>query len=149
MMFDTAAGALPPDVYAGDVARDVRAIVSAHPGRIGYFALHLTDAHEKAAGFETIPFAGVGLDMHRDLAAELLNRTRVVSGFIHGNFDPRALQLTGDSLEQAFDRFLAPVRRLDAPTRRGWMCGLGHGVLPGTPEDNVRQFVTVVRETFS
>ena len=29
------------------------------------------------------------------------------------------------------------------------MCGLGHGVLPGTPEDSVRRFVTFIRETFA
>ena len=28
-------------------------------------------------------------------------------------------------------------------SRRGWICGLGHGVLPGTPEAAVRTFVTV------
>jgi uroporphyrinogen decarboxylase len=26
------------------------------------------------------------------------------------------------------------------------VCGLGHGVLPGTPEGNVRLFVETVRE---
>ena len=76
MMFDTAAGALPPDVFSGDVARDVRAIATAHPGKVGYYARDFSDAHEKAAGFDTIPLAGVGLDMHRDLAAALRNRSR-------------------------------------------------------------------------
>lgn len=147
MMFDTAAGALPPDVYSGDVARDVRAIATAHPGKVGYYARDFSDAHQTAAGFDTIPLAGVGLDMHRDLAAALRDANR--RGFIHGNMDPPDLLLTGASLEQALERFVAPLRALDAETRRGWMCGLGHGVLPGTPEDSVRRFVTFIRETFS
>ena len=168
MMFDTAAGSLPPEVYGGDVARDVRAIASAHPGKVGYYARDFSEAHERAAGFDTIPLAGVGLDMQRDLAAALRNRKRNLSaeaplvrrsaeheggsakvGFIHGNMDNRDLLLTGASLEQAIERFVAPLRDLDAETRRGWMCGLGHGVLPGTPEGSVRRFVTVIRETFS
>ncbi|MCB0385974.1 MAG: hypothetical protein KDD43_11325, partial [Bdellovibrionales bacterium] len=31
----------------------------------------------------------------------------------------------------------------------GWVCGLGHGVLPATPEGNVRAFVDTVRERFA
>jgi uroporphyrinogen decarboxylase len=41
------------------------------------------------------------------------------------------------------------VRALDASVRRGWVCGLGHGVLPGTPEESVRTFVTRVRSQFT
>ena len=158
MMFDTAAGALPPDAYGGDVARDVRAIVTAHPGRVGYYARDFSDAHESAAGFDTIPLAGVGLDMHRDLAAALRTANSSVGAgpsrpnctkFIHGNMDNRDLLLTGAPLEQASERFVAPLRALDTETRRGWMCGLGHGVLPDTPEESVRRFVTLIRETFS
>ena len=155
MMFDTAAGALPPDVYGGDVARDVRAIASAHPGRVGYFARDLSDAHEKAAGFDTIPLAGRGFDMHRDLVGALsvpagagVGRSHR-TGFIHGNMNPAHMLLTGRAFDEALERFLGPIRELDAETRRRWMCGLGHGVLPATPEDNVRRFVTVVRETFA
>ena len=63
--------------------------------------------------------------------------------------DNRDLLLTGARLEQALEQFVAPLRALDAETRTGWMCGLGHGVLPNTPEDSVRRFVTIIRETFS
>jgi uroporphyrinogen decarboxylase len=147
MMFDTAAGALRPQVFGTNIARDVRAIATAHPGKVGYYARDFSGAHEEAAGFDSIPVAGVGLDRHRDLAAALRNENR--SLFIHGNLDPAALLLTGASLERALERFVAPLRALDAETRRGWMCGLGHGVLPGTPEDSVRRFVTFIRETFS
>jgi uroporphyrinogen decarboxylase len=160
MMFDTAAGALPPGMYGRDVARDVRAIAAALPGKMGYYARDFSDAHEKAAGLDTLPLAGVGLDMHRDLAARLRavrNRNESLPtvaqsakvGFIHGNMDPPDLLLTGASLEQALERFVAPLRVLDTETRRGWMCGLGHGVLPGTPEESVRRFVTFIRGTFS
>ena len=87
MMFDTAAGSLPPDVFGGDVARDVRAIATAHPGKVGYYARDFSEAHEQAGGFDTIPLAGVGLDMHRDLAAALRNaRSSVGAGFSRPNF---------------------------------------------------------------
>jgi uroporphyrinogen decarboxylase len=40
-------------------------------------------------------------------------------------------------------RYLEPLVNQPRP---GWICGLGHGILPGTPEDNVRLFVNTVRE---
>jgi uroporphyrinogen decarboxylase len=38
------------------------------------------------------------------------------------------------------------MKALPAELRRGWICGLGHGVLQRTPEANVRRFVTLQRE---
>ena len=32
--------------------------------------------------------------------------------------------------------------------RLGWVCGLGHGVLKTTPQENVKAFVTKIRENF-
>ena len=40
------------------------------------------------------------------------------------------------------------IRRLPAALRRGWICGLGHGILQKTPEANVRRFVSLQREIF-
>ena len=71
------------------------------------------------------------------------------TGFVQGNFDQVLLKLTGLELDRAIDRFLQPLRDLDVDARRGWICGLGHGVLPGTPEASVRTFVTRVRRSFS
>ena len=39
--------------------------------------------------------------------------------------------------------------KLTPAERTGWVCGLGHGVLPRTPEENVRTFVKTVREVFA
>ena len=91
-------------------------------------------------------WAGLGVDMRWDLAATLRDEHR--QGFVQGNFDPVALQLSGDPLEREIARFIEPLRQLDPIDRRGWICGLGHGVLPGTPEESVRTFVTRVRERF-
>jgi len=33
--------------------------------------------------------------------------------------------------------------------RNTWVCGLGHGVLPQTPESNVHLVLRIQRETFS
>ena len=51
----------------------------------------------------------------------------------------------GAELERAIDDFLTPMAALDPTERRGWICGLGHGVLPTTPPESVRTFVRAVR----
>ena len=51
------------------------------------------------------------------------------------------------ALRRALDDFLTPIAALEPEARRGWICGLGHGVLPGTPEASVRTFVETVRRT--
>jgi uroporphyrinogen decarboxylase len=65
-------------------------------------------------------------------------------GFIQGNFDQNLLRDSSvDELRQHLSEFLSPLLKCD---RAGWICGLGHGVLPQTPEENVRLFVNTVRE---
>jgi uroporphyrinogen decarboxylase len=65
--------------------------------------------------------------------------------FVQGNFDPAWLFLPETELRQALVSFLDPIAALSDAERRGWICGLGHGVLPGTPESAVRTFVETVR----
>jgi len=64
-------------------------------------------------------------------------------GFVQGNFDQALLLSEPPEFKQRLIRYLAALKEQD---RAGWICGLGHGVLPGTPEDNVKLFVDTVRE---
>jgi uroporphyrinogen decarboxylase len=64
---------------------------------------------------------------------------------VQGNFDQALLHATRNDLKLYLVEYLAPL--IDRE-RSGWICGLGHGVLPATPADNVRLFVDTVRETF-
>ena len=38
--------------------------------------------------------------------------------------------------------------KLSVKERAGWVCGLGHGILKTTPEENVKYFIKTIRETF-
>jgi len=145
MVFDTAAGELPPATFAAVTAADLGQLASAFPHRLGYYARGAGAAHLES--LESAPFAGRGLDWRWNLAAALSERPR--RGFVQGNFDPAHLQSTGAELDAHIDRFIAPLRALDVDARRGWICGLGHGVLPGTPEGSVRTFVDRIRQAFS
>ncbi len=56
---------------------------------------------------------------------------------------------TPEIFQKRLDEYLRPFQILSREQRRGWVCGLGHGVLPQTPEENVRHFVKHVREVFT
>jgi uroporphyrinogen decarboxylase len=146
MVFDTAAGQLRPEVFGAEVAADLGTIANAFPGRLGYYAKGLRSGHLIRGKLADQPWAGYGLDPHWNLAQAL---TTPRTGFVQGNFDPQLLLQKGSALRLDIRRFLEPLRLLDVDARRGWICGLGHGVLPNTPEESVRTFVQMVRETFA
>jgi uroporphyrinogen decarboxylase len=146
MVLDTAAGELPPSYFDAEVAADLAALARAHPARIGFYAKASHPALYQGT-FATAPWAGVGVDSRWSLAATLANRP--VPGFVQGNFDPAWLFLPPDDLAAALHAFFEPIAALDIRQRAGWICGLGHGVLPGTPPASVRLFVDTVREVFA
>lgn len=145
MVFDTAAGELAPDDFRRFLAPDLRRLSAALPDRLGYFARGIQPAHlgGNASTGEIGRWLGLGVDWRWNLGAALGARGR--TGFVQGNFDPARLHLTGAALRRAVADHLAPIAALAPARRRGWICGLGHGVLPGTPEDSVRDFVRTVR----
>jgi uroporphyrinogen decarboxylase len=67
---------------------------------------------------------------------------------IQGNFDPNLMLLEGQAFEEALNTFFAPIRKADPDLLRGWICGLGHGVLQQTPEKNVLRFIERVKQEF-
>jgi uroporphyrinogen decarboxylase len=145
MVLDTAAGELAASEFAGWLARDLDALAAAGPGRVGYYAkgLHPDQLAERRVA--AIPWAGLGLDARWNLATALAAPRR--RGFLQGNFDQSLLHLEGRALTSAVHRFLDPIRRLPVRRRRGWICGVGHGLVPGTPEASVHRFIHLVRET--
>jgi uroporphyrinogen decarboxylase len=67
---------------------------------------------------------------------------------VQGNIDPQWLLLPPAELEARLRAMFAGVLALPAARRGAWICGLGHGVLQHTPEDNVRLVLKVQREMF-
>lgn len=145
MVFDTAAGELSPASFHQFVAPDLTRLASALPQQLGYYARGLHPAHLDGPGVQAIgPWAGLGLDWRWNLAETLASPAR--RGFVQGNLDPSLLHLSGGALTRALDEFLDPIARLSPAERRGWICGLGHGVLQGTPPASVETFVQTVRK---
>ena len=141
MIFDTAAGELPPGVFQSAVVPQLERLAHAFPSALGYYSKGTTRAHLDHPLFTDGCFAGIGLDHHWDLRDAF---AMFPHGFVQGNFDQNLLLSSSpDELKRHVERFLDPLLAHD---RAGWICGLGHGVLPKTPEENVRRFINTVRE---
>jgi uroporphyrinogen decarboxylase len=141
MIFDTAAGELASQDFNQMVAPDLNQLTATFPNRLGYYAKHTVPAHlQQLKGF-----AGFGYDHRWSMAERLQSQDQ---GFVQGNFDQSYLFLQPDEFEAQFRQYLKPLQAMNAEQRAGWVCGLGHGVLPATPEENVRSFVKILRESF-
>jgi uroporphyrinogen decarboxylase len=142
MIFDTAAGELSPEVFTAEVVPQLERITEKNNSRIGYYSKGTQPAHLHHPVF-TDGFAGIGVDYRWELrdAFDLFPRS-----FVQGNFDPTLLLCEADELKNRLYKYLEPLLN---HARTGWVCGLGHGVPPGTPEENVRLFVKTVREVFA
>jgi uroporphyrinogen decarboxylase len=146
MILDTAAGEASPDWFRRELLGDILPLVNAFPRRVGYYSKGSQPAHLRDPRLGEVPLAGVGVDWRWDMTEALGMFGR--QGFVQGNFDPALLFLPHDAFADALKRWLEPVAALSPAERRGWVCGLGHGLLPATPEENVRTFVKIVRELF-
>jgi uroporphyrinogen decarboxylase len=145
MILDTAAGELSPGVFKFDVVPQLEKLTSGFHHKVAYYGKNIQGAHLAHNLFESNQFAGIGVD-HRWNIAELLKNTR--HGFVQGNFDQSLLFLSEKEFAIYLDRYLVDLVKLSPQERSGWVCGLGHGVLPNTPEHNVRTFVQTIREVF-
>jgi uroporphyrinogen decarboxylase len=145
MMFDTAAGELSPQAFQDHLESHILSFAKKFPGKIGYYSKGTTPWHIKNLREKPV-FAGFGVDHRFEIAEVLKSNPR---GFIQGNFDQAMLFCGADEFEQRLMRYLEPIRLLTPVQRKGWVCGLGHGVLPATPEENVRSFVKRIREVFA
>ena len=93
-----------------------------------------------------LPIQCLGIDWNHDIGEVLTRYGERWS--IQGNVDPQWLHLPGDELERRLRAYFGALKALPPERRRGWICGLGHGVLQRTPEANVLRFIALQREIF-
>jgi uroporphyrinogen decarboxylase len=149
-IFDTAAGEIDAETYGKqvvpvlkDLLERFRKLDAKTP--VLYYSRGTGPAHwDKLAG---LPIQCLGVDWRQDLL-EVINRygDRYC---IQGNVDPDWLLLPPVELETRLRAFFARVKTLPPEKLKGWICGLGHGVLQKTPEANVRLFLRIQREMFA
>jgi uroporphyrinogen decarboxylase len=149
-IFDTAAGALTPAQFAVHVAGPLRQVIAAFRQRcptmpLIYYSRDTGRAHW--AALRSLGVQCLGIDWRHELAATLTVETPHWA--VQGNIDPEWLRLPAAELEQRAGAVWQAVRALPATVRAAWICGLGHGVLQQTPEDNVRLLLRLQREIFA
>ena len=146
-LFDTAAGEIDAALYGrhvvpvlADLLARFRRLDATTP--VTYYSRG-TDATywDQLKG---LPFQCLGIDWRHDITEVLARYSD--RWCIQGNVDPEWLHLPNAELEARLTAWFARMQALPAELRRGWICGLGHGVLQRTPEANVRSFVTLQRE---
>lgn len=149
-MLDTCGGEVDVDTYSeivrptiDRVLKKYHAIVSNVP--VTYYSKGTDERYWKT--LVDSPIAAIGVDWRVDLA-QTLDRwsDRFV---IQGNIDPDWMLLPANQLEEKVRAVFSKVKALPASKRRGWVSGLGHGVLQTTPESNVHLWLKIQKEMFS
>lgn len=87
----------------------------------------------------------LGIDWRMNLAGALKRYSK--DYYIQGNFDPSYLHYEWPQVEEKLKEFWAPLADGGVDLNR-WICGLGHGVLQQTPEENVRKAVQYIHQNF-
>lgn len=145
MIFDTAAGEVSPAFFQEWIQPVLSRLSQDYPGKIGYYSKGTQPVFFNKS-FTELPWAGQGFD-HR---CSLIDSFKIQNkGFVQGNFDQSLLFMDNSDFKKALQNFIAPMKALSPQERAGWVCGLGHGVLPKTPEKNVKLFVETVRKELS
>lgn len=145
MIFDTAAGEVSPHFFKTWIQPYLAKMAQIYPGKIGYYSKGTQRAFFDDA-FTSLPWAGQGFD-HRCYIPECFSVQN--KGFVQGNFDQGLLFMDETDFKKSLTEWLRPMKDMPQAARAGWVCGLGHGVLPKTPEKHVKYFVDHVREVLS
>ena len=148
-LFDTAAGALDEEGFAHHAAVPLAAVLKLFRQRypalpVIYYSRETGPAHWQA--LRPLGIQCLGIDWRHDLALALTEQTPHWA--VQGNIDPTWLHLPAPELEARVRGVFEHVRALPAAVCAAWVCGLGHGVLQHTPEDNVRLVLRLQREMF-
>ncbi|MDA9189471.1 uroporphyrinogen decarboxylase [bacterium] len=141
-IFDTAAGELSLSDYERFVAPYIRELSSkikaSYPEiKIIYYSKFTQTSYIEKLGDTNIDV--IGLDWRNDIVSML--ETLGDKYYLQGNIDPSWLFLDWSDLESNLKSYIG---RVDKSLYSKWICGLGHGVLPKTPQQNVLKTVEYI-----
>ena len=144
-MFDTNAVQLEKDYFCNRYLKQIKQnIFDMFPKKIAYFSKNknlalIEDINEKFS------LSGFVHNPERNFTKSLKNNK---SGFVQGNFPSESLAKPHIDFKKDFKLFCNRMKRVEIQERLNWVCSLNHGVLPKTPEENVRYFIDYIREKF-
>ena len=115
-------------------------------GKLAYFSKNRSFYHQNIEDLNSYSLAGVVYPEDEGFNNFLSLEKNF---FVQGNFSPSCLLKNHHDFLFDFKEFVKKMKRLSEADRKGWLCSLSHGVLPKTPERNVRHFVQEIRKVFS
>ena len=133
-IFDTWAGLLPPDLYEEFSLRYIKEIVQSLRPEIPVIVFSKGANHSLEAIASTGASA-IGVDWTVPIG-EAARRAKTV---VQGNLDPAILFSGKEAIESGADAVLR-----SAPQGKH-IFNLGHGIMPGTPVDNVKALIDFVK----
>jgi len=146
-LFDTAVGELDQAHFKVFVAPYLRIlskkIKAQYPDKkLVYYSKHTNLDYLLELQDENIDVLGI------DWRMNLNNTLNALASdyFIQGNLDPSLLHLPWELLEDKWMDLWHSIcenKHLDK-----WICGLGHGVLPLTPQENVKRSINLIQTKF-
>ena len=146
-VFDTNSKQLDKDYFEKKYLRMVEeALFQPFPKKIAYFSKNKSfyDLNKMESNYPEL--AGTVFSLEKGFCSYLRGTK---TGFIQGNFSPTSLLKPHEEFLLDFNQFLEKMSSLSVSERAGWICSLNHGVLPKTPEINVRYFIQAIREQLS
>ena len=147
-LFDTAAGELAFKQYKEQILPTIRRLTAdfkkAHPNKqVIYYSKMTHMDYLKEIQDDNIDVLGVDWRMNITDALSTLGKDYR----IQGNIDPSLLFMPWNELEAELMALWERVQASNVSPDR-WIMGLGHGVLPKTPESNVKNAVQLVHDKF-
>lgn len=149
-LFDTCGGEVDAETYQTIVVPELSRVLTRFKERmphtpIIYYSRGTGPAHWTS--LKGLPISCMGIDWRHDLPTVLSEWTENFA--IQGNFDPNLLFLPAKELEARLRNYFESIQKIQTRYLDGWVSGLGHGVLPATPEENVKLFIRLQKEYFS
>ncbi|MGB0888341.1 MAG: uroporphyrinogen decarboxylase family protein, partial [Vicingaceae bacterium] len=140
-IFDSWVGALDIDDYNEYVYPHVEKMIEIVKGKypnVPLISMGVNSAHLIPSLRKANPDV-IAIDWKTDLAKTWKDLNYEVA--VQGNLDPTALFADWDIIEAKTKKILDSVKGID-----GHIFNLGHGILPGTPVENVKQLCKFVHE---
>jgi uroporphyrinogen decarboxylase len=147
-MLDTCAGELSLDEYREFAIPVLKQVLSRFDRLstgvpVTYYSKGTTAPYWEL--LRPLPIAAIGVDWNTPMSQVLDQFSDRFA--IQGNFDPNTMLDPDESIFEAkLEAFFNDALSVSRAKRRGWICGLGHGVLQHTPEQRVHRFVKRSRE---
>jgi len=149
MIFDTDAKSIADNEGFNNYSKFLYdEIIKEFPKKIGYYSKSPFDNSFflEDLSNSSCYLAGLGIDHNLPLSHWF---KKINNGFIQGNFNQESMVKKHDEFKKDFEKYIEQIINLNEKEKAGWVCGLGHGVLKETPEENVRYFIEEIRKIFS